>query len=70
MRFILIRAAEAAALAATAQWSAKLLRPGQLLNWPDLDADCCFVIPLPESSAAFPLMHDAETSVHVESSET
>ncbi len=46
MRFILIRAVADDALAQTAQWGAQLLRPGQLLEWPGLPAQTCFVIPL------------------------
>jgi cyclic beta-1,2-glucan synthetase len=46
MRFILLRASTNAALAATAQWGAQLLRPGAALRWPDLASDACFVIPL------------------------
>jgi cyclic beta-1,2-glucan synthetase len=46
MRFILLRANPDAALAATAQCGAKLLRVGQPLRWPDLARESCFVIPL------------------------
>ena len=46
MRFILFRGPALAALAATAQWGAQLLRPGQPLQWPGLAPDTCFVIPL------------------------
>jgi cyclic beta-1,2-glucan synthetase len=46
MRFILVRATTHAALAATAQWRALLLRPGHALNWPGLPPHTCFVIPL------------------------
>ena len=46
LRFILIRADAAAALAATAQWQARLLPIGQPLDWPNLTASCVFVIPL------------------------
>jgi cyclic beta-1,2-glucan synthetase len=46
MRFILYRATTLAALAATAQWGAKALRPGDTLKWLGLPADSCFVIPL------------------------
>ncbi len=46
MRFILIRATAETALAATSQWSAQLLRPGQPLNWPSLGPATCFTIPL------------------------
>jgi cyclic beta-1,2-glucan synthetase len=49
MRFILMRASEPAALAATARWGAKLLKPGQVLQWPDLATQSCFVIPLPHT---------------------
>jgi cyclic beta-1,2-glucan synthetase len=46
MRFILLRSSTTAALAATAQWGAQLLRPGAPLHWVDLVSDSCFVIPL------------------------
>ena len=46
LRFILIRADAAAALAATAQWQARLLPIGQPLDWANLTASCVFVIPL------------------------
>ena len=46
MRFILVRATRHAALTATAQWSAQLLRPGQLLRWTELPLHTCFVVPL------------------------
>jgi cyclic beta-1,2-glucan synthetase len=46
LRFVLMRAAPAAALQATAQWNAVLLRPGEILPWSTLAADACFVIPL------------------------
>ncbi len=46
MRFILVRATEVAALEATVQWNAKLLRPGELLKWQGLEPHTCFVIPL------------------------
>jgi cyclic beta-1,2-glucan synthetase len=46
MRFILVRAAAVAALEATAQCGAKVLRPGQLLKWQELELHSCFVIPL------------------------
>ena len=46
IRFILHRANQVVALAATAQWGAKLLCPGQLLPWTSLAAHTCFVIPL------------------------
>ena len=47
MRFILMRATEPDALAATAQWDAALLRPRQALAWTALQERACFVIPLP-----------------------
>ena len=50
MHFILYRATTLAALAATARWGAKALRPGQALQWPGLAADSCFVIPLLEEA--------------------
>jgi cyclic beta-1,2-glucan synthetase len=46
MRFILIRQAKEAALAATAQWQARLLMPGEVLHWRDLPLQTSFVIPL------------------------
>ncbi len=46
MRFILLRAAASAALAATAQWQARLLPIGRPLDWPSLKASSVFVIPL------------------------
>ncbi len=46
MRFVLVRATAAGALEATAQWSARLLRPGQPLRWTGLAAHTCFAIPL------------------------
>ena len=51
MRFILLRAAAPAALAATAQWGAQLLHAGQPLRWPDLAPQTCFVVPLLEQTA-------------------
>ncbi len=47
MRFILLRSSESSALAATAQWGARLLRPGEALHWAALAATSCFVIALP-----------------------
>ena len=47
MRFIFMRASDADALEATEHWGARLLKPGQALHWPDLDARTCFVIPMP-----------------------
>ncbi|MDD5335183.1 MAG: carbohydrate-binding protein, partial [Rhodoferax sp.] len=56
MRFILLRAAPEAALAAAAQATgglpAQLLRVGERLNWPALAAQSCFVIPLPDAAEA------------------
>ena len=46
LRFILIRANAATALAETAASGAQLLRIGQPLDWPDLAPNSCFVIPL------------------------
>src|ERR1035437_7109302 len=43
LRFILMRASQSAALAATAQWDARLLRPGETLHWSGLESDSCFV---------------------------
>ena len=50
MRFILIRASDAVALEATAQWGAQLLKPGQALHWRELAGQTCFVIPLPQAT--------------------
>ncbi len=46
MRFIFLRATLGDALAATTALDAQALRPGQALNWTDLEGDSCFVIPL------------------------
>jgi cyclic beta-1,2-glucan synthetase len=46
MRFILMRANESAALAATVQWGAQLLLPGEVLHWTALAPTSCFVIAL------------------------
>ena len=46
MRFILRRSTPADALKETAQWSALLLNRGAQLQWTNLSADSCFVIPL------------------------
>ena len=46
MRFILIREMPDAALAATGQWQAALLMPGEVLRWSHLPSQTCFVIPL------------------------
>jgi cyclic beta-1,2-glucan synthetase len=48
MRFILMRASDAVAMDATAQWGAQLLKPGQALPWRELAGHICFVIPLPQ----------------------
>ena len=52
LRFILVRATAQAALAATAQWGAQLLRPGEPLHWPGGTTDTCFVIPLMDEPVA------------------
>ena len=52
MRFILHRANQVGALAATAQWGAQPLRPGQPLKWTSLEEHTCFVIALQEETAA------------------
>jgi len=62
MRFILYRASTLAALAATAQWGAQLLHPGQPLRWLGLATDTCFVIPLMDEAA--PPIAGAATVVH------
>ena len=46
MRFIFVRGSEAEALAATAKWSATLLRLGESLEWKQLTGESTFVIPL------------------------
>ena len=46
MRFIFVRGSEAEALAATAKWSATLLRLGESLEWKQLTGASTFVIPL------------------------
>ena len=46
MRFILHRASQVEALAATAQWDARLLNLAQPLKWSGLAAQTCFVIAL------------------------
>ena len=51
-----------AALAATAQWGAQLLHPGQPLRWLGLATDTCFVIPLMDEAA--PPIAGAATVVH------
>ena len=48
MRFILLRASPADALAATAEAGATVLRPGETLRWSELPPHTCFVIPLLE----------------------
>ncbi len=48
MRFILLRASPAEALAATAEAGATVLRPGETLRWSELPPHTCFVIPLLE----------------------
>jgi cyclic beta-1,2-glucan synthetase len=48
MRFIFIRAAPSAALAAAQPLEASLLRPGQALQWQKLAPQTCFVVPLLE----------------------
>ena len=60
LRFIFIRDHAPAALAATAQWHAELLRPGQALTWTAQAAQTCFVIPLLEWPAP---AHAAATSL-------
>ncbi len=54
MRFILLRATPAAALAATALSGARLLRRGEALRWRGLAPDTCFVIPLSDEPATSP----------------
>ncbi len=53
MHFVLVRGPAHAALAAAASPDARLLHPGQGLAWPDLPADSCFAIPLPEEPAGY-----------------
>ncbi len=52
MRFVLQRAAAAEALAASAQWGARLLRPGERLRWAELPTHSCFVVPLLDDAGA------------------
>ena len=52
MRFILHRGNQVEALAATAQWGAQSLRPGQPVKWANLADNTCFVIPLQQEIAA------------------
>ncbi len=52
LRFILIRETAGEALNATAPWAARLLLPGQSLDWPALTQDQCFVIPLTDERGA------------------
>ncbi len=52
LRFILVRATASEALAATGQLAAQLLRPGQSLNWSELESDSTFVIPLLDDTPA------------------
>jgi cyclic beta-1,2-glucan synthetase len=54
MRFILVHATAPAALAATAQYGARLLLPRQPLYWRGLAPDTCFAIPLLGESAPVP----------------
>ena len=66
MRFILLRASPAAALAATAEAGATVLRPGETLRWAGLAPHTSFVIPLLEvagvavASAAVEVMQPVE----------
>ncbi|WP_394787248.1 GH36-type glycosyl hydrolase domain-containing protein [Rhodoferax sp.] len=46
MRFILVRGTDDAALAATSQWGAQLLRVDESVFWEKLPAQSCFVIPI------------------------
>ena len=55
LRFVLLRADAQAALAATADLGARLLRRGEALHWPSLAADTCFVIPLLDEPHAAPM---------------
>lgn len=52
MRFIFMRATPDAALAATHEWSAQLLAPGESLAWTDLAPHTCFVMALQAPDAA------------------
>ena len=51
MRFILVRASQSAALAATVPCGAQLLRHGEALAWRGLAPHTCFVIPLADEPA-------------------
>jgi cyclic beta-1,2-glucan synthetase len=48
MRFILYRATSRAAVEGAGVAGARVLRPGEPLNWSGLPATSCFVIPLDE----------------------
>ena len=69
MRFILIRAAAAAALEATGPWpepsDAGLLFLGRALSWTSLAPQACFVIPLLESHDPVPLASAPPTALAV-----
>jgi cyclic beta-1,2-glucan synthetase len=55
MRFILVQANAQSALETASPLGARLLQPGELLSWRDLDEHTCFVIPLlGEPAAAVP----------------
>jgi len=46
LRLLVMRTTPAQALSATAQWSARLLQPGQALHWPTLPDASCWVMTL------------------------
>jgi cyclic beta-1,2-glucan synthetase len=54
MRFILVRTAAAEAQGFAREHAARLLLPGEHLNWASLTADACFVIPLLPAVPATP----------------
>jgi cyclic beta-1,2-glucan synthetase len=61
LRFVLVRAGEQAALAATAPLGARLLRRSEALRWPELAADACFVVPLQGDEVPAPARAEAAT---------
>ncbi len=52
MRFVFMRTTPDAARAATREWSARLLAPGETLPWADLAPHSCFVMALPNPAHA------------------
>ena len=50
LRFIIIRASQEQALRETEDCQARLLHPGQTLNWSTLTQDACYVVPLADGA--------------------